>query len=218
MYAAGGSDAWTKSRNEENDVRRGDSLALASPARGPHLGDRDGRRWSSDRDPPEGVVLPPLQLYDGTYRTGAEVFIYTRGPRINLSTVSFSNGTSSFKVGACAVKLASGRGGKRRALHAVPAGGICARRHSSRIFVGLRQPLRGDGSLGPPAPIWPPRCSPTKRANPTRHSPTGGARRAGETRRLTGPPTRATDLVPRRHPPLLVGPRPCGRAFRLALH
>ncbi len=57
MYAAGGSDAWTKSRNEENDVRRGDSLALASPARGPRLGNRDGRRWSSDRDPPEAVGL-----------------------------------------------------------------------------------------------------------------------------------------------------------------
>jgi len=185
----------------------GHAWAIGMVAAGPRTGTLPRRSGSS-----------PLQLYGGTYRTGEEVFIYTRGPRINLSSVSFSNGTSSFKVGACGVKLASGRGGKRCARHAVRAGGICGERHSPGIFVGRRQPLRGDGSLGPRAPIWPPRCSPTKRANPARDSPTGGARGAGETRRLTGPPTRATDLVPRRRPPLLVGPRPCGRAFRLALH
>jgi hypothetical protein len=53
----------------------------------------------------------PLKLYDGTYLTGSEVSVSARGLWIDLSTVSFDNRTSSFKVGACSVDLASGAGG-----------------------------------------------------------------------------------------------------------
>lgn len=48
----------------------------------------------------------PLTLYDLANRSGSSVQVFTRGLWINLSTVSFDNKTSSFKVGACAVDLA----------------------------------------------------------------------------------------------------------------
>jgi hypothetical protein len=53
----------------------------------------------------------PLRLYDGTYRTGASVSVYTRGLWVNLSVVDFNNKTSSYAVGACAVVLAAGTNG-----------------------------------------------------------------------------------------------------------
>jgi hypothetical protein len=53
----------------------------------------------------------PLVLHDGTYQTGTSVSVYARGLWIDLSTVGFNNKTSSYKVGACAVELASGSGG-----------------------------------------------------------------------------------------------------------
>src|SRR6059058_3731883 len=52
-----------------------------------------------------------LDLYDGTYMSGASVSILARGTWINLSTVGFDNRTSSYVVGACSVDLASGTGG-----------------------------------------------------------------------------------------------------------
>jgi hypothetical protein len=52
-----------------------------------------------------------LDLYDGTYLSGTEVSIYTRGLWINLSTLGFDNRTSSYVVGACPIDLASGTNG-----------------------------------------------------------------------------------------------------------
>jgi hypothetical protein len=49
----------------------------------------------------------PLKLYDGTNLTGANVSISERGTWINLGPLGFDNRTSSFKVGACTVDLAS---------------------------------------------------------------------------------------------------------------
>jgi hypothetical protein len=53
----------------------------------------------------------PLRLYDGTYLTGSNVPISARGIWLNLSNYGFNNMTSSYKVGACAVVLASGTDG-----------------------------------------------------------------------------------------------------------
>ena len=53
----------------------------------------------------------PLRLYDGTQFTGRSVSISERGVWVNLSTLSFDNKTSSFKVGACTVDMASAAGG-----------------------------------------------------------------------------------------------------------
>jgi hypothetical protein len=53
----------------------------------------------------------PLVLHNGTYQTGTSVAVYARGLWVNLSTVGFDNKTSSYRVGACAVELASGSGG-----------------------------------------------------------------------------------------------------------
>jgi hypothetical protein len=60
---------------------------------------------------PEVACSTPLRLYDGTSLTGTFVSISSRGLWINLSSVSFDNRTSSFKVGACSVDLASANGG-----------------------------------------------------------------------------------------------------------
>jgi hypothetical protein len=53
----------------------------------------------------------PLRLYDTAFLGGTVVSVFTRGLWINLSAVSFDNRTTSFKVGACAIELASGPGG-----------------------------------------------------------------------------------------------------------
>jgi len=52
-----------------------------------------------------------LNLYNGTYLTGTRVSVSTRGVWINLSNFGFDNMTSSYKVGACSVELASGANG-----------------------------------------------------------------------------------------------------------
>lgn len=52
-----------------------------------------------------------LRLYDGTYQTGSVLSIATRGQWINLGLYGFDNRTSSYRVGACAVELASGTNG-----------------------------------------------------------------------------------------------------------
>jgi hypothetical protein len=61
---------------------------------------------------PYAACSTPLTLYKGANRTGASVPITTRGVWINLSTVSFDNKTSSYKVGACAVELAPQNNGQ----------------------------------------------------------------------------------------------------------
>jgi hypothetical protein len=53
----------------------------------------------------------PLKLYDGTSLTGGLATVYSRGLWINLSSLSFDNRTSSYKVGACPVELAAGTHG-----------------------------------------------------------------------------------------------------------
>jgi hypothetical protein len=71
----------------------------------------------SSSDPGASLAGPavscstPLKLYNGTSLAGTSVLIYTRGLWIDLSTVSFDNQTSSFKVGACSIELAAGAGG-----------------------------------------------------------------------------------------------------------
>lgn len=60
---------------------------------------------------PDLSCSTPLKLYDQTSFMGTTVSIYSRGLWINLSTLSFDNRTSSFKVGACAVELASASSG-----------------------------------------------------------------------------------------------------------
>jgi hypothetical protein len=60
---------------------------------------------------PDVACSTPLRLYDGTSLTGTFVSVSTRGSWINLSSLSFDNRTSSFKVGACSVELASASGG-----------------------------------------------------------------------------------------------------------
>lgn len=52
-----------------------------------------------------------LRLYDGTYQTGSLLSIASRGQWINLGLYGFDNQTSSYRVGACAVELASGTNG-----------------------------------------------------------------------------------------------------------
>jgi hypothetical protein len=52
-----------------------------------------------------------LRLYDGSYQTGDVLALSVRGSWINLSSYGFDNRTSSFRVGACAVELASGSWG-----------------------------------------------------------------------------------------------------------
>ena len=61
---------------------------------------------------PELTCSTPLTLYNGANRTGASVQISMRGVWINLSTWSFDNKTSSYKVGACAVQLAPQNNGQ----------------------------------------------------------------------------------------------------------
>lgn len=53
----------------------------------------------------------PLRLYADANYGGRELDFYDRGYWQNLSTWSFSNQVSSFKVGACAVNLADGASG-----------------------------------------------------------------------------------------------------------
>ncbi|HKU55501.1 MAG TPA: hypothetical protein VJP41_00605 [Gaiellaceae bacterium] len=53
----------------------------------------------------------PLRLYADANYGGRELDFYDRGYWQNLSTWSFSNQTSSFKVGACAVDLADDANG-----------------------------------------------------------------------------------------------------------
>jgi hypothetical protein len=74
---------------------------------GPSAGMAWGASSSAPGIAPVLTCSTPLTLYDGANRSGANVHIYTRGVWINLSTVSFDNKTSSFKVGACAVELAA---------------------------------------------------------------------------------------------------------------
>lgn len=52
-----------------------------------------------------------LRLYDGTYQTGSVLSITVRGQWVNLGTYGFDNRTSSYRVGACTVELASGTNG-----------------------------------------------------------------------------------------------------------
>ena len=68
---------------------------------------------SKDRTPrmPGVSCSTPLKLYDGASLTGTIASVYTRGLWVNLSTLSFDNRTTSYKVGACAVELASGTNG-----------------------------------------------------------------------------------------------------------
>lgn len=53
----------------------------------------------------------PIRLYDGTSFTGASVSISQRGTWINLGPLNFDNRTSSFRVGACSVDMASAADG-----------------------------------------------------------------------------------------------------------
>lgn len=53
----------------------------------------------------------PLRLYADASYGGRELDFYDEGYWQNLSTWSFDNQTSSFKVGACAVDLADGTNG-----------------------------------------------------------------------------------------------------------
>ena len=52
-----------------------------------------------------------LKLYDATGFGGASVSISERGTWINLSTLGFDNRTSSYRLGACLVDMASGTNG-----------------------------------------------------------------------------------------------------------
>jgi hypothetical protein len=81
--------------------------SAAAPALASGLGSDTTRAGSQ----PSLACSSALQLFDGTNLGGAKVLIYTRGLWIDLSTVSFDNRTSSYKVGACAIELASGPGG-----------------------------------------------------------------------------------------------------------
>ncbi len=87
------------------------TMVLVSSAVGPALASGPGsdNEWAGSQ--PSLACSSPLQLFDGTNLSGAKVLIYTRGLWIDLSTVSFDNRTSSYKVGACAIELASGAGG-----------------------------------------------------------------------------------------------------------
>jgi len=60
---------------------------------------------------PTSTCSTPLRLYDGTNLTGASVAISERFVWVNLSTLGFDNRTSSFKVGACAIDMASAANG-----------------------------------------------------------------------------------------------------------
>jgi hypothetical protein len=60
---------------------------------------------------PAATCSTALRLYDGTYQTGSVLSIATRGQWINLGLYGFDNRTSSYRVGACAVELASGTNG-----------------------------------------------------------------------------------------------------------
>jgi hypothetical protein len=60
---------------------------------------------------PAATCSTALRLYDGTYQTGSVLSIAVRGQWINLGTYGFDNRTSSYRVGACAVELASGTNG-----------------------------------------------------------------------------------------------------------
>ncbi|MGH8873923.1 MAG: hypothetical protein ACRDVM_01545 [Acidimicrobiia bacterium] len=66
---------------------------------------------SGDENALLATCSSPLRLYDGTYQTGDTVSVWTRSAWINLSGIGFDNRTSSFRVGACAVDLASGTWG-----------------------------------------------------------------------------------------------------------
>ena len=62
-------------------------------------------------DAPALACSSPLILYDYTYLGGASFSVYTRGLWINLSGTGFDNRTSSYRVGACAIDLASASNG-----------------------------------------------------------------------------------------------------------
>lgn len=53
----------------------------------------------------------PLRLYADIYYGGRELALYDRGYWQNLSTWSFDNQLSSYKVGACGVRLAENANG-----------------------------------------------------------------------------------------------------------
>lgn len=53
----------------------------------------------------------PLRLYADIYYGGRELALYDRGYWQNLSTWSFDNQLSSYKVGACGVRLAENSNG-----------------------------------------------------------------------------------------------------------
>ena len=52
-----------------------------------------------------------VRLYDGVYYTGSVLYLRDRYIWINLSSYSFSNRTSSFKIGACSAVFADGASG-----------------------------------------------------------------------------------------------------------
>lgn len=80
--------------------------------------------FRSEREMDEAIGEPPtssqlavaascsssLRLYDGTSHTGAVVAFTQRTTLISLSTVGFSNRTSSYRVGACSSRLYDGIG------------------------------------------------------------------------------------------------------------
>jgi hypothetical protein len=64
-------------------------------------------RRAAALETPEVSCSSPLKLYNYTNQGGSSAWIYTRGLWINLSTYSFDNKTSSYRVGACAAELAA---------------------------------------------------------------------------------------------------------------
>ncbi len=60
---------------------------------------------------PASTCSTALRLYDGASLTGSSVPISERFVWINLSTLGFDNRTSSFKVGACGIDMASAANG-----------------------------------------------------------------------------------------------------------
>jgi hypothetical protein len=56
---------------------------------------------------PDASCSTPLRLYDGTGFNPPSVSITIRGLWVDLSTLSFDNKTSSYKVGACSVEIAA---------------------------------------------------------------------------------------------------------------
>jgi hypothetical protein len=60
---------------------------------------------------PAASCSTPLRLYADAGYGGRELDFYDRGYWQNLSTWSFDNQLSSYKVGACSVYLADGAGG-----------------------------------------------------------------------------------------------------------